>query len=67
MSKFISLTAFTHYDDNPIVIPINTEQIQYILPVKGYKDSRCEIVFEKGKSLIVEESFNDLSVELEKL
>lgn len=65
MSKFILLPAFTHYDESSIVIPINIEQIRYILPVKGYKDSRCEIVFEKGNSLIIEESFDDLQGRLE--
>lgn len=67
MSKFISLSAFTRYDKEPIIIPINTGQIRYILPVRGYKDSDAEIVFEKGNSLIVEESFDDLQKKLENL
>lgn len=67
MSKFISLTAFTKFDENPIIIPVNIEQVQYILPVSGYKDSRCELVFRKGDVLIVKEDFESMQTLLEKL
>lgn len=67
MSKFISLTAFTKFDENPIIIPINMEQVQYILPVIGYKNNRCELVFGKGDTLIVEEDFESLQTQLENL